>query len=70
MKGSGNEIRDNNDSFSLAQCHLFVQYFMGLLNLHILQLENQLVTSSKLHDKIFFPNNKLENRSDDQVITR
>lgn len=41
VKDSEDEIRDDNDSLSLAECYIhFVHHFMGLMNQHILQLEN------------------------------
>ena len=70
VKDSEDEIRDDKGSLSLAECYIhFVHHFMGLMNQYIIQLENQSVTSSELHDIMLSLKNKLENRLEDQFFS-
>ena len=63
VKDSEVEIQDDKDILSLAECYIHsVHHFMELMNQHIIQLENQSVTTSDMHDIMISLKNKLENR--------
>lgn len=70
VRHTEDEIQDDEDHLSFAECYVhFVHHFMGLMNQHILQLENKSITCSELHDIMLSLKNKLERRLEDQFFS-